>query len=242
MDKYATEFAKCQMSLRQFCEENNVSYMKMYNHIKSNRPDINLSRKNNGKGSRSKADQERRCSGLPSKEQFMKWYHQDKMTYEEMGNVVGRSASAICHHFKKIGITGRTRAERNELWMTEEHKEHWRKLANEGKTGVFAQSWGNHKDTWIEKSFVLWCEENMIQYTHQFQITNDSHRYDFLLDGTDILIEVDGVYFHKRPKQEAKDRKHERFAEKNGYRVIRFTDTEIKETKSTCFIRLLNEL
>lgn len=242
MDEIANEFSRCEMSLLEFCEEKNVPYMKLYKHIKSNRPDIKLSTTNNGKTSRSRKDQANRCSDLPNKDKFMKWYFEDKMTYEEIGKIVNRSASAVCLHFKKIGIKGRTRAERNELWMTEQHKEHWRRLCNEGKMGVFAGSWSGHKNTWIEKAFILWCQENKVSYTHQFQITEDSHRYDFLLDGTNILIEVDGLYFHKRPTQATKDRKNERFAEENGYRVIRFTDKEIKQSKSKCFMRILNEL
>lgn len=51
-------------------------------------------------------------------------------------------------------------------------------------------------------------------------------------------MEVDGLYFHNREKQIEKDRIHENYACLQGYRVVRFTDKEIKETKGKCFERL----
>jgi very-short-patch-repair endonuclease len=58
------------------------------------------------------------------------------------------------------------------------------------------------------------------------------------LVGSNLIVEMDGVYWHSSDKQIEKDRQQEKDAIESGYKVIRFTDKEIKDTKRKCYERL----
>ena len=195
------EYKLTKTSLMDFCIYKKYTYSTLYRYIKTYRPDISLNTKNNGKGKNHTIAAKKKTSYIPDKQILSKWYHEDKKTYKEIGNILHRSAATICLIFKKIGIRGRNVSERVKLWMDEDHKEYFRQMANSGKIGVFRKDFGCHVNTNIEIAFSDWCVENKIEHKHQFQIENNTHRYDFLIENSKILVEVDGVYFHNREKQ-----------------------------------------
>jgi len=65
-----------------------------------------------------------------------------------------------------------------------------------------------------------------------FNVTQNKrlHGYfpDIRINGTKLLIEVDGLY-HFTPEQKEKDRIRTENLEENGYQVIRFTNKEAKQ-------------
>ena len=160
----------------------------------------------------------------------------------------GKSSNALA---EKYGVTNNTILKRlreagvplndQSIYFTDERKEHQRKLANDGAIGIHAQGDGAYRFTKPERQFAAWCDEHDIGYTRQFQIHKGEHRYDFLIDGTKNIVEIDGVYWHSTTKQKKLDAKHESSAIDEGYTVIRFTDKEINETKTACFDRLITD-
>lgn len=79
---------------------------------------------------------------------------------------------------------------------------------------------------------------------HEIKLGEKKYRVDFLLapvmaeDHTaypNIVIECDGHNYHERTKEQAaKDRSRDRALQKEGYRVIRFTGSEIVSRPKRC--------
>jgi very-short-patch-repair endonuclease len=103
-----------------------------------------------------------------------------------------------------------------------------------------------NKKTDIEIIFENLLDEMNIQNQPKFRIYNENkdefcfREYDFLIKNTNILIEVDGDYWHGNDKKfhplsefqeeiKRKDRIKEDFAKRNGYEVIRFWGSDIKK-------------
>jgi len=102
------------------------------------------------------------------------------------------------------------------------------------------------KETDIEKLFKEILEDLSIQYQYKYRIYNENddsfwfREFDFLIEKTNILIEVDGDYWHGNEdifktlneyqiETQRKDKIKENFAIDNGYRVIRFWGSEVKK-------------
>lgn len=70
----------------------------------------------------------------------------------------------------------------------------------------------------------------------QWEIPVDGHRYkaDFALPSKKIAIELDGHDYHKTKEQRTNDARRERDLQKVGWKVIRFTGTEIYRSLDKC--------
>lgn len=170
-----------------------------------------------------------------NREVLHKLYNEEKKDLYEIAKLFNVSPSGVLYRMRKCEIKTRDNSEANKLLYEKkpELREVHRKNANEGLTGIFRRA-NNYLYTWIERDFENFCIENSIPYQRLFQITKDTHRYDFLIYDK-LIVELDGVYWHNKPKQKMKDMLHEQYAKDNGFDVIRFTDVEIKRTKGKCF-------
>lgn len=92
----------------------------------------------------------------------------------------------------------------------------------------------NKCNSYIEANLYLAFIRTTAKYELEPQHNVGSYRADFLVRDTDILIECDGYDYHKTKEQMALDYERERFFVKNGYRVIRFTGTEINNDPEQC--------
>jgi len=102
-----------------------------------------------------------------------------------------------------------------------------------------------------EQSVANMLDENKIGYHFQFFITENDvcKSYDFKLKGTNIIIEVDGDYWHggpgvKKPHFRVNETKENdilktKLAENRGYEVYRFWESEIKKDKEKIFNKIL---
>jgi very-short-patch-repair endonuclease len=97
-----------------------------------------------------------------------------------------------------------------------------------------------YKDTSIEKMFMEYCDDHNISYCKQFQIEKGTHKYDFKINETNILVETDGEYWHSSIDQRNKDVSFQEYAASHGYVVIRFTDTEIHDSAGECFNKIFD--
>lgn len=93
-----------------------------------------------------------------------------------------------------------------------------------------------------EKMVADWLDENKIEYTYQFFLSRDGicKSYDFKIKDANLLLEVDGDYWHGGPASEkyndfaqldevkSNDEFKNEFASDNGYVVIRFWESDLK--------------
>jgi very-short-patch-repair endonuclease len=91
----------------------------------------------------------------------------------------------------------------------------------------------------LEKFVSYILDKNNIQYIYQFFLSKDGvcKSYDFKIKDTNILLEIDGDYWHGGPSldkhfyklDEVRDNDEFKkiFAESNGFRLIRIWESEI---------------
>lgn len=96
----------------------------------------------------------------------------------------------------------------------------------------------------IEKLFFTAASESSAFYYQlipQYQI--DRYRVDFAIPEFEIAIELDGHEYHKTKEQRTNDASRERYLESLGWRVIRFTGSEVYKDSQACVeeaIKLIN--
>lgn len=174
-----------------------------------------------------------------SKENLEELYLIQKKDLYEIAKIYHVDAATVFNYMRKYHISTRTKSEAMRLIYEKspEKRERQRQLAYDGTIGIHRKGF-NRKDSWIEKEFESFCLRNNIEYKKQYQIDGKGHRYDFLIENN-LLVEVDGEYWHNTDKQKNLDSRHEMFAIQRGYGIVRFTDTVIEKTKGACFDELI---
>lgn len=84
----------------------------------------------------------------------------------------------------------------------------------------------------IEVKYLEAIYPELPQITPQYQV--NGYRLDFALPDKQIAIELDGHEFHKTKEQRTNDAERERHLELSGWRVIRFTGSEIYQDVNKC--------
>lgn len=93
----------------------------------------------------------------------------------------------------------------------------------------------NKGPTNLEFEFIKWAERNNIEYEEQFQIRPNWHRYDFRICNTNILVEVDGEYWHSKPEHVERDQRFDETAKRYGYIVCRVKEKDIMLNSDEAF-------
>ncbi|MBC8428545.1 DUF559 domain-containing protein [bacterium] len=106
----------------------------------------------------------------------------------------------------------------------------------------------NTLETLVSNLFI----DNNILYYYQYFLSRNGvcKSYDFKIKGTNILIEVDGDYwhggpnsnkykpFHRLDETKANDTFKDKFAKKHGFKVYRFWESEIKKNPNIILEKL----
>lgn len=92
----------------------------------------------------------------------------------------------------------------------------------------------------IEKEFFDLAKPLM--HGLEAQIVIGKYRVDFLLRSKNLVIELDGHEYHKSREHRTNDAIKERYLESQGYRVIRFTGTEIYRDCRKCVQEVIDFL
>lgn len=137
------------------------------------------------------------------------------------------SASTICHYFAKYSITARTKSQ-NAKWIYE-NNEQYREYVKQRNTQTYLNR--RKYSTKPERQFAEFCKSNNIRYVEQYRKVGNYHPYDFFLPDYNLLVEIDGTYWHSSPAQKAKDLKHVENALQAGYNITRIDTTELAEQK-----------
>lgn len=216
-------------SLKNICEVNDLKYHPLYKKIKKDFPHLLNRKKSNLVKNRYKKAQE-----IPlNVDEVVRLYTIEKISAREIANRMNVVQNVILKRLRDLGIPKNNQSE----YWTDDRRKHQSKLCHDGVIGIHNPN-NKYRYTGIEQRFAAWLDNNGISFERQKQLTKGHHRYDFYLNGTNILVEIDGAYWHNKKSQQIKDKKFIDEAEKLGYNVIRFSDTEINETKDICFERI----
>lgn len=220
-------------SLKFICETYDLNYHTFYKKIKKENPDV-LKRKWTSDAKRKRYSDVQKIK--LDNDTIIDMYKNKKMSARKIANEFGVAQNTILRILRENNVSKNSQS----VYWTDEKREHQRKLCYDGKIGIHAQGDGAYRFTKPEKDFAAWCDENNIRYERQYQISDGMHRYDFKINNTNILVEIDGEYWHSSPAQKEKDAQFEKEAFENGLTVLRFSDKIIHETKSKCFNELFS--
>lgn len=84
----------------------------------------------------------------------------------------------------------------------------------------------------IEELFFEACRKYGVEVMPQYEIGR--YRIDFVMPEQKVAIELDGHDYHKTKAQRTNDTERERYLQKQGWQVIRFTGTEIYKNVQQC--------
>lgn len=161
-------------------------------------------------------------------------YVEKGLSMQEITDLLGYKNHGIVNEdLKYYNIPRRTYKEAGEC-LYEKHPEKRDLHRNQFYEGIT----GPRKDkvTSLENEFMNWAKNNEIDFIYQFQIRKTWHRYDFLIKETNIIIEMDGYFWHRLPEHVERDNQFDKTAERYGYKVIRIKELELKDNPN-----LLNE-
>lgn len=219
-------------SVSEIARTMSYGYAAVYNAIKRHNLSHYVSVNNNGKSKTTKGY----VKSLQkfTRDELFDLYHNKKMNLYEIADAYDISASGVFQYMKKLGIDTRSKSEANQILYEKnpELREVHRQNAYDGKTGIHRRH--TRQNSWIEREFEKFCIAESIPYEKQYQIDKMDHRYDFKIYNN-ILVELDGEYWHNTPKQRKVDHRNESIAQSKSYVIIRFTDRQIKQTKGRCF-------
>ena len=108
-------------------------------------------------------------------------------------------------------------------WMTE-NPEKFKESSRKGGINSLKLQSEYGRISSIEQKTMDWLSLHNIEYEFQFSI-----EYKFLYDFKigNVIVEVNGIWFHNLPKQKEKDIKKRIFAESKGYNVIYLWEDEV---------------
>lgn len=90
-------------------------------------------------------------------------------------------------------------------------------------------------ETSIEKKIRLALISAHIRFSQEKKI--GVYRADFLIDGKNTIIECDGDYWHKIPGAIEKDQRKDKYLNNLGYKVVRITESHIRQSSSNQLIK-----
>jgi transposase-like protein/very-short-patch-repair endonuclease len=218
-------------SLIEACEHCQVSYASVYRQIKKSEQysSIILS-KNNGSKRRTMFDkQKRRKIPDEDKDIIVNLYWNEKMFFHEIAKKYNTTAPTVLHYFNRHNISRRNKKETGKLVVVKNPE-----LRNIHRQNVFSGKTGyprnKNRESWCEILVREFFEKNNIVFEQEYQINGNGHHYDFKVGN--ILIEVDGVYWHSSESQKQKDAIFEEIALTNRFEVIRITDKELIDNEN----------
>lgn len=165
---------------------------------------------------------------LFGKEQLTTLYWELGKSLQEISDLLGYvNHGQVYYDFKMQNIPLRTYKEAGKLLYIkhpekrEIHRQHFYIRIQKGMY--------DSPPTWIERKFMDWAKLNNIRFTEQFQFSPFTHRYDFHLIGTNILVEMDGTIWHASDKHKAKDLQFDKEAIEKDFIVIRIPEAKISK-------------
>lgn len=202
-----------------------ISYTLFYKAFKKY-ASVELSIKNNGKQSSTRTMLiSRRKIDDTQKDKIVNLYNVQGYTLECIGECYNTSAATIMSFLQRHGVTRRTKSQIMKTRL--ENKEYREQLRQAGINNYLNR---RYTSTGPELHFEEWLKSNNIRYIPQYRGVGNMHPYDFFLCDYNLIVEIDGHYWHSKPAQVIKDQKHVDDALHKGYNIVRICTKELKES------------
>jgi very-short-patch-repair endonuclease len=156
--------------------------------------------------------------------------------------------------------TGKVLSPEHVAKITEDRKKYWgnpvhREEQRERRMQYILNNGLGHSSK-LEDDFAQILDMLEMQYIKQFYVREIKGIYDFKIKGKNILIEVDGDYWHcnpnidkcKTPTQQwhfdnlERDKRKNEWAELNGYTLLRFWEHDINNNRLEVIQKLIKNL
>jgi very-short-patch-repair endonuclease len=154
----------------------------------------------------------------------------------ELGKKISQGAKGIPKPKPEGFGVGRVQSEETRKKMSETAKNKW-------ETGEIGKK--KYNQSKLEKTFANILTLLNINYSQSFYIKEIRAFYDFYLPDYNILIEVDGDFWHSNPtkypdgptykcqiKNSINDEKKNKWVQDNGYKMLRFWENDINNNIS----------
>lgn len=225
------------LSLSESCTKLGLAYHATYALLKRH-TSLVISTKTNGKSpSTLKAFQNKIKIPDSELETIKDLYFNEMMCLSAIGKRYNTTGATIMSFMKRHNMIRRTHLE-NKIRMLE-RPEYRAQLKDWGVQGYLARRTTRTKP---EQLFAEFLERNNIEYEEQFRRVGNKHPYDFRLKDYNTLVEIDGHYWHSKPEQIAKDKKHTEDAISKGFHVLRICTSQLKtDSFKNILERFLNE-
>lgn len=86
----------------------------------------------------------------------------------------------------------------------------------------------------IERTMAYLLEQAGFVFKHGVPI--GPYEFDFIIG--DLVVECDGDYWHSLPGVKERDAEKDEFLSKQGYRILRLTETEIQSDPVECYLKV----
>ena len=163
-------------------------------------------------------------------------YFNKEMSFSQIASHYKVAISTVFNFFKRHDLNPRSASEGSGLipWSDEKREEYRQRGYN---LYLNARKYG----TKPERDFNEWCISNDIMAIEQWRsVEGTNHPYDFLLPAYNLIVEIDGHYWHAMEKQKLKDEIHVDFAVKSGYNIVRICTNDLKAASGD-YMKFLGE-
>jgi very-short-patch-repair endonuclease len=214
-------------SLAQLCDEHGVRYSNLYAFFKKYST-ISISNKHNGTRENDIRGAKKRTKHTLNKQDIQNLYVNQNKSLSEVAKVHGCGKVTLFNFCKANNIPLRSSADGTRLYrsqMSPEEKARRNKIDVErGVNNYFNRRMYGTKP---ELHFKRWLEDNNIRYTEQYRKVGNGHPYDFFLNGRNLIVEIDGNYWHSKKDQRIKDKRYAQDAIDKGYDIIRINTKDV---------------
>lgn len=162
-----------------------------------------------------------------------------------LGDKISKGAKGIPKPKPKGFGKDRIQSKETRDRMSKSHKINW-------KNGTIGKK---HYTSKLEDKFEVFLLELKIEYKKFFKIANQKYFYDFYLPKYNLIIEVDGDFFHSNPikypngpvyktqiKNYETDQIKNKLAKLNGFKLLRFWESDINNGPKSITETLKKEL
>lgn len=150
----------------------------------------------------------------------------------------GQKAGQIPNSLKQRKSAQKTIIKRNK---SKKGRETSRKLGQKWGPINIKKALAHQERSKLEIFFEKILKSTKIPFEHNQNILGTNYEADFLIKGTNLIVEVDG-YPHYKLERQRTDKIRDRKIEVLGYKVIRFWAHDIINNVDNCILRLKNEV
>ena len=124
----------------------------------------------------------------------------------------------------------------NKNWLGKRHSEKTKRKMKESRLKYMASGKGKNKETHIEIKIENELKRQGIPYMKQVPLEGIA-LVDFLLPNK-IIVQADGTYWHSKGKNKGKDIAQDTILGFKGYKIFRFTETQINKSSKRCINKI----